>query len=112
MRVVFVTCAPGQAESLLKKLLEERLVACGNILPGARSLYWWKGEICEDSEEVRFMETSDLAVQDLVARVKELHSYETPKIITLPVAESEQDYLSWLLGVTRPRAQAPEPSEQ
>ena len=73
MRVVFVTCGPGQAEALLRELLKERLVACGNIVKGVRSLYWWKGEICEDSEEILFMETAQERVDALLIRVREFH---------------------------------------
>ncbi len=99
MRVVFVTCGPNQAEPLLGKLLSERLVACGNIIPGVRSLYWWQGRICHDSEEVLFMETSEQRVEELMRRIKDLHQYETPKIITFPVSESDPDYRAWLREV-------------
>ncbi|MBN1335991.1 MAG: divalent-cation tolerance protein CutA [Deltaproteobacteria bacterium] len=101
MRLVLVTCAPHDAEPLLRRLLEERLVACGNILPGVRSLYWWKGAIQDDPEEVLLMETSTDRVSAVVARARALHSYETPKIVTFEVRESDPDYAAWLAGVVR-----------
>jgi len=99
MRVVFVTCAPGGAEPLLRRLLEERLVACGNVLPGVRSLYWWKGAIQDDPEEVLLVETSDALAPAAVERVKALHSYETPKIVTFEVKETHPAYAAWLAEV-------------
>ena len=85
MRVVLVTCAPGGGEPLLRRLLEERLVACGNILPGVRSLYWWKGAIGDDPEELLLMETSDDLAAAVLERAKALHPYETPKILSLGI---------------------------
>lgn len=102
MRVVFVTCGPGGAEPLLRRLLEERLVGCGNILPGARSLYWWEGAIQEDTEEVLLMETTAARVAEVVARVKALHAYDTPKVLALDVAEVEPRYRGWLEAAVRP----------
>jgi periplasmic divalent cation tolerance protein len=99
MRVVLVTCAPGDAEPLLRRLLEERLVACGNVVPGVRSLYWWKEALCDDPEELLLMETSDERVPALLERTKALHPYETPKIVTFAVAECHPAYAAWLAGV-------------
>ena len=99
MRVVLVTCAPAGAEPLLRRLLEERLVACGNILPGVRSLYWWKGAIGDDPEELLLMETSDDLAAAVLERVKALHPYETPKIVTFVVAECHPAYAAWLAEV-------------
>ena len=99
MRVVFVTCAPSEAEALLRQLLEERLVGCGNILTGVRSLYWWQGEICDDQESILLMETSAELAPALVTRVKALHSYDTPKVVAFEVHEREPDYEAWLRQV-------------
>ncbi len=99
MRVVFVTCAPDEAEGLLRQLLQERLVGCGNILSGVRSLYWWQGEVCDDRESILLMETSAELAPALVARVKALHSYDTPKVVCFEVREREPDYEAWLRGV-------------
>ena len=101
MKVVFVTCGTGdEAVRLLRALLEERLVACGNIVPGVRSLYWWQGSIQDEQEVILFMETPDEHVAALIPRIQALHAYETPKILTLPVEELNDDYHSWLREVT------------
>ncbi len=96
MRIVFVTCAPQKAAPLLRQLVEESLVAGGNIIAGVRSIYRWKNEICDEPEEILLMETSDECVEALMKRTRELHSYEVPKILTFEPKEGPQDYLQWV----------------
>lgn len=100
MRVVFVTCAPGEGAGLVGTLVSERLVACGNILPGVRSIYRWKGEICDDAEEVLLMETTAQLVPALMDRIQALHSYETPKVLVLEPTAGLPDYLAWVQAQT------------
>lgn len=101
MRIVFVTCPPGDGARLLKALVEERLVAGGNIIPGVRSIYRWKDQICDEPEEAIWMETADDRVVPMMARLRELHSYETPKILTFEPQEGPADYLRWVTAETR-----------
>lgn len=102
MRIVFVTCPPGSGAGLLRTLCEERLVAGGNILPGIRSIYRWKGEICDEPEEILWMETADDRVEPMTARIREMHPYEVPKILTFEPKEGPADYLAWVVAETRP----------
>jgi len=81
MRIVFVTCPTGLGAVLLRQLVDERLVAGGNVVPGVRSIYRWKAEICDEPEEILLMETSEARVPALLARVDELHTYEVPKVL-------------------------------
>ncbi len=97
MQMVLVSCAPGEAEGLLEKLLGERLVGCGNIVPAVRSLYWWQGEICRDAEELLLMETAGERIAALMQRIQALHSYEVPKIISFQVDQSLPAYARWLV---------------
>ena len=76
--VVYVTAPEGEAAYLAKTLVEERLVACVNIVPGLRSIYWWQGKI-EDEPEVLCM-----------------HSYEVEEIIALPILAGNIPYLEWI----------------
>jgi periplasmic divalent cation tolerance protein len=85
-----------EAESLARSLLTERLVACVNILPRVRSLYQWRGAIEEAQEWMLLMKTSALLVPTLERRVVELHSYETPEFLVLPVEAGFEGYLHWL----------------
>ena len=101
MRIVFVTCPKDRAADLLRQLLEERLVAGGNIISGVRSLYHWKGQICDEPEEILLMETADGRVAALMARLQEIHPYEVPKILTFAPQEGLANYLDWVDNETK-----------
>ncbi len=100
MRLLFCTAPPDRAPDLVRALLEERLIGCGNVLAGARSLYWWEGEIQDDSEAVILMETPVDRAESAMARLAELHPYEVPKIIAIDPADVAAPYLQWLRSVT------------
>lgn len=101
LQLVLATCSPEQAEPLLVALLEEKLIGCGNVIPGIVSRYWWEGEIQRDSESLLLMETTPDRVESATARLRELHAYEVPKIIVLDPLGADPDYLAWLRSVTR-----------
>ena len=102
MRLIFATCSPDEAEKLVDTLLEERLVACANMIPGVRSHYWWEGEINRDDEVVLFLETREGRVDAAVTRLRELHSYDVPKIIVIDPDQCEPTYSAWIESVTGP----------
>ncbi len=85
----------------MRALVEERLVAGGNIVPGVRSIYRWKDAICDEAEEALFMETSDARIDAMIARVRELHPYETPKVLAFEPREGSPAYLAWVDAETR-----------
>ncbi|MCP4035482.1 MAG: divalent-cation tolerance protein CutA [bacterium] len=101
MRIVFVTCPPEEGHRLLRQLVEERLVAGGNIVSGVRSIYRWRDEICDEPEEVLLMETADDRVEAMMRRLREIHPYEVPKILTFEPREGPPDYLAWVRAETR-----------
>lgn len=100
MRVVFVTCPPGAGEALVRTLVQERLVACGNILPGVRSIYRWQGELHDDAEEVLLMETTGDRLEAMMHRLAELHPYDVPKILALDPHEAWPPYARWVTQET------------
>lgn len=100
MRIVFVTCPPGAGLELLRTLVTERLVAGGNVIPGIRSIYHWKGNLCEEAEEILLMETWATRVDDLIERIKAIHPYEVPKILTFEPREGWPEYLAWVHSET------------
>lgn len=104
MRVIFTTCSPDKAEELVSALLRERLIGCGNLFPAVRSHYWWKGELCSEEEVVMLMESPAECAEAAVARLKQLHPYDVPKIVTLDPSGCDPDYLQWLRSVTTPAA--------
>lgn len=95
--VAFVTApSPETAERLARALVSERLAACVNLIAGVRSVYRWKGEICDDPEVLLVIKTSKEKFDQLKARVLELHEYEVPEVIALPIVDGHAEYLSWL----------------
>jgi periplasmic divalent cation tolerance protein len=99
-RVVFVyTTWPStvEAEKAGRALVERRLAACVNILPGMISLYRWEGKVERGEEAVMIIKTRASTANAVERAVKELHSYSTPAIVVLPVESVEHNYLGWLL---------------
>jgi periplasmic divalent cation tolerance protein len=96
--VVFVTCANRpEAKRIAQALVEEKLAACVNFFPApVRSIYRWKGKIEEAREILLLVKTSQAVFSRLERRVKQLHSYETPEIIGLPIVAGSRRYLAWM----------------
>lgn len=101
--VVFVT-APSReaAEQIAAALVEERLAACCNLVPGITSFYRWKGEMCRDDETLLIIKTRRERFDALRARVVKLHSYEVPEIVALPIIAGHPPYLQWVSEETSP----------
>ena len=83
------------------RCLADRLAACANIIPGVRSRYWWQGKLETGNESLLIMKTRDDLVANLVAKIKEIHTYEVPEIITFEIKEGNADYLKWIDEETR-----------
>ena len=97
----YVTCAsPEEARAIAGALVEERLAACGNILPGAQSIYRWQGAVRDARETVLVLKTRCSLADRVVERVKALHGYECPCVAVLPVAGGNPDYLAWIAAET------------
>ncbi len=102
-RAVFVyTTYPSlvEAERTGRMLVERRLAACVNILPGMISHYWWEGRIERGEEVVMIIKTRASLAEGVRAAVKAMHSYTTPAILVLPIAGGEPGYLEWLMTET------------
>lgn len=95
--LVYVTVPDGDvAERVARTVVEERLAACVNVVPGIRSFYRWQGRIEEDGEKLLLMKTQARLFHALRQRVVELHPYEVPCITALPVVDGHGPYLSWV----------------
>ena len=95
--VIYITAKDAdEARRIARKLVEERLAACANIIEKVSSIYWWRGEIVEDEEAFIIVKTLKEKVPAIVKRVKEIHSYQVPEIIALEITEGSEDYLRWL----------------
>ena len=99
--VVFVTAPENEAPALAKTLVEERLVACVNLVPGLRSIYWWQGKVEDEPEVLCIMKTRSNLFESLRDRVRELHSYEVEEIIALPILAGNLPYLDWITENTQ-----------
>jgi periplasmic divalent cation tolerance protein len=91
----------GEAEQAGQALLERRLCACVNILPGMVSLYWWRGAIERGEEVVMIIKTRASLAEPVRAAVKELHAYTTPAILVIPLETVDPDYHAWILAEAR-----------
>ncbi|HXP31465.1 MAG TPA: divalent-cation tolerance protein CutA [Stellaceae bacterium] len=99
MSVSFVYVTAGDVEEarrIGRTVVEERLAACANIIPGVQSVYWWQGQVEESSEAALILKTTGERLDALVARVRELHSYECPGIEALAVVGGNAGFLDWV----------------
>ena len=99
--VVLTTVATAdEAVRLIRALLERRLVACGTILPGARSLYRWDGKVADEQEVVVLLKTRSARLASIEEAFADLHPYKVPELLALPVEAGLPRYLAWISGET------------
>jgi periplasmic divalent cation tolerance protein len=98
VRIVLTTAGtPEEAEQLARTIVEEQLAACATILPAAKSIYRWQGEIEANSETLLLLKTLPEKLTALEARLHALHSYEIPEFLVLHAERASADYLDWLI---------------
>jgi periplasmic divalent cation tolerance protein len=96
--VLMTTATKKEAENMARNLLNQRLIACANIVGPVSSLFWWKEKISQENEFLVLMKTSADLFKKLATAVKQMHSYEVPEIIAVSITKGEQSYLEWLSG--------------
>lgn len=100
-RWVYITTSTlEEARRIGRQLVEERLAACVNIIPGMTSFYWWQGKIEEGNETVLIAKTRAELVARLTERVKALHSYTVPCVVALPILGGNPGFLQWIVDET------------
>lgn len=98
---VYITCASTEeATRIGRALVEARLAACVNVLPGMSSLYWWQGKIEQGQETVLIAKTRGTLLEALTARVKALHSYACPCVVAFSAHAGNPDYVAWIEAET------------
>ncbi len=101
--MIYATASgPEEARTLAKTLLSERLIACANIIDGATSMYRWNGQVEMDEESILVLKTSRARRDAALARLAELHSYDTPCAVAYDMAGGLPPYLSWIAEETAP----------
>jgi periplasmic divalent cation tolerance protein len=96
-QVVFCTVPNFEvAREIARGIVSDKLAACCNIIPGITSIYTWKNEIQEDSELLLMIKTKESTIPELTEKIKKLHPYEVPEIITLNINQGNSEYLNWV----------------
>lgn len=99
--VVFITASnEDDAVKIAKSLVEAKLAGCVNIIKNIRSIYRWEETVEDEPEVLMVAKTRKNLFDNLMKKVKELHSYTVPEIVVLPIVEGSEDYLKWLRDVT------------
>ncbi len=100
--VIYITAGSvSEAKKIGHTLVEEKLVACSNIISPIRSIYSWQGKICDDKEALMMLKTKKKLFKQIIKRVEELHSYDVPEIIAIPIIDGSSKYLSWINEETK-----------
>jgi len=100
--IIFIT-APSdeEAKKIATTLVNEKLVACVNIIPKIHSIYWWENKVCQEDELMLIAKSTQSLFPSIIDRVKSLHSYKVPEILSFPLSEGLPEYLNWIEEVTR-----------
>ncbi len=100
--MVYITAANfGDAEKIARRLVEQRLAACTNVVPKIISTYWWEDEIAEDEESLILAKTTSAKVDDLIRSVMEMHNYEVPAVSVIEIKDGNPQYLEWIESVVK-----------
>ena len=95
--VIFITAASEEeARHIGATLVEERIIACSSLLSDIQSFFFWQGNFCEENEVLLICKSVENKLDQIVTRVRELHSYDVPEIIALPITGGSKEYLDWL----------------
>ena len=101
LKILYVTCdSVERAENLCRTLVSERLIACGNIIEGVRSIYRYQGKTHEDSEAAVLMKTSSHKIAAAMKRIEELHSYDIPAVEVWGVEDAPEPFKKWVIKET------------
>ncbi|HDQ44054.1 MAG TPA: divalent-cation tolerance protein CutA [bacterium] len=100
--VVFSTASGGdEAERIARTLVEEKLAACVNVLPGIRSIYRWEDRVQQDDELLIVIKTTESRFPAVCDRIRDLHGYEVPEIVALPIIRGSEEYMDWISASVR-----------
>lgn len=102
LNLIYITAKDKEeAKKIGKELVKSRLAACVNIIDNMNSIYWWEGKVQDDNEVILIAKTKESLVPDLIEKVKSMHSYKCPCIVSLPILNGNKDYLEWIQKETK-----------
>lgn len=96
--IIITTSTKQEAQRIVNNLLTKKLIACGNIIGPIYSSYWWKDEIEQNEEFLILAKSKKSLYKKVEKKILQLHSYETPEILVLPIVEGSRSYLDWILN--------------
>ena len=99
--LIYITASTfDEAKTIGRELVSSRLAACANIIDNMSSIYWWEGEIQNAKEAVLILKTKESLIGELVEKVKSMHSYDLPCIVSLPISDGSRPFLDWIAEET------------
>ncbi len=102
INLIYITAGTlDEAKTIGKELVSSRLAACANIIDNINSIYWWEGEIQDDREVILIAKTKKSLVPELIEKVKSMHSYDCPCIVSLPILDGNNPFLDWVIDETK-----------
>jgi len=96
VRIVFISIPRDEANKLARKLVEQRLAACVNLVPKIESYFWWDDAVQHDEEALLIVKTTESRFRDLMDFVQENHPYDLPEVIGFPLSEGLPEYIAWI----------------
>ena len=97
VKLIYVTTSSKEeAEQIAETVVSEKLAACANVFDGITSIFEWEGKLCRETEAVLILKTTEKQIEKLSERIKQLHSYDCPCIVALPIEGGNPDFLNWI----------------
>lgn len=90
-----------EADLISNSLLEKKLIACSNIINDMKSTFWWNGNIQKENEVLIIAKSTKALLDNIIAEVKSIHSYDVPEILAIPILGGNPDYLDWIFEETK-----------
>ena len=103
--ILVTTSSMEEAQKIAHRLVGEHLVACANLVSPVQSIFYWQEKVCDVKEVLVICKSRVALFEEILKRVKELHSYTVPEIIGLPIIKGSEDYLRWIHEVTNKKAE-------
>ncbi len=97
MVVLVTTPTAEQAAAIARTLVEEKLAACGNVVPGIRSIYAWEGKLCDEAEALLILKVPSARLQQLSDRIVALHPYDVPEVVGVRIEGGNERYVDWIV---------------